>query len=145
MPGMREKVSGILRKMGHRPPWIGGKGRGLTEPQKILLRALGDGWEAEYPVPVNPRRDGLPTCYYLDLANPVMMVAIEVDGATHYLAEVKEADAKKTAFLNGRGWTVFRFWNREILRWKDSERPMEESISTTLRRSGIHLFRFTDY
>ena len=139
MPGVREKVSKTLRQMGHRPPWIGGKGRGMTRPQRLLLHHLGVGWLAEYPVPVNPKRANLPTCLYLDIGNPALMIAIEVDGATHCTHTVKEADQRKTEYLNGLGWKVLRFWNRQILDWIDTEMPMDHFISTTFKQNDIHL------
>src|SRR2546426_7634115 len=41
LPGVRERVSLTLRRIGHRPPWSGGKGRGQTEPQRLLRQTLG--------------------------------------------------------------------------------------------------------
>lgn len=121
MPGMRARVSATLRRMGHRPPWTGGKGRRLTTPQRLLWTALGPAWEAEYAVGVKPRRPDMPSCYFIDLACPERKIAIEVDGATHCTQAVKDADARKTAYLQSFGWTVLRFWNKEILAWVSGE------------------------
>lgn len=114
-PACRLKVSKTLQAMGHRPPWTGGKGRGLTVPQKMLLEALGEEWRAEFAVPVRPRQSDLPTCFYIDLALPAAKLAVEVDGSSHRIAERKEQDRKKEAYLEGLGWRVIRFWNDEIL------------------------------
>ena len=63
-----------------------------------------------------PRGSGYPTCYKLDLANPELMVTVEVDGTGHWHWKVKAADARKTAFLRGLGWTTFRVSNVEVRR-----------------------------
>ena len=38
---------------------------------------------------------------------------IEIDGGQH--ADQWKADARRTAFLNEKGYTVLRFWNNEVL------------------------------
>lgn len=92
----------------------GGNGRGLTTPQRVLLDALGEGWEAEFSVSTGGRGHGYPTCYKIDIANPESMVAIELDGNSHVNAE--EIDNRKDAFLESRGWKVIRLKNREVAR-----------------------------
>ena len=56
-----------------------------------------------------------PTCYKLDLADTSTKTGIEVDGPSHDNPTARARDAKKTAFLNGLGWKVFRVSNREVL------------------------------
>ena len=108
-----------MRQKGIRPKWRGGKRRGLTVAQKQLLAALnakfGDVWVAEFAVPVTPRVSDKPSCYYLDIAHKHRKIAIEVDGNTHTLRQVQEADLRKTTHLESQGWQVLRFWNQEIL------------------------------
>ena len=134
----RHKMAATHRARGIRPPWIGGKGRGLTEPQRLLLAELGGmPWRAEYTVPVTPRRAELPTCLYLDLALPGRSIAIEVDGTSHRSLISKERDARKTAYLESLGWTVLRFWNKDILTWSATGMPADASISMTLRQHSI--------
>lgn len=142
-PEVREKLSRRLKEIGHKPPIQGGNGRGLTEPQRRLMEVLGMAWEAEYAVRLGPAKDGYPTNYKVDLANPETMIAIEVDGNSHLSR--RALDAKKDAKLASLGWTVLRFWNREILDWIDSGMPAESSISTTFKRHGIAHFPFLDY
>lgn len=93
-----------------------GNGRGLTHPQQVLLDALGDGWEAEYSVPTGGRTADRPTCYKIDIANPLCKVAIEVDGPAHQSHKVQAKDRKKEVFLKKYGWRVYRFKNLDALR-----------------------------
>lgn len=111
---VREQVSQKLREMGHRPKVHGGNGRGPSEPQRRLAEALG--WPMEYVVPTRQRRSsGYPTAYKIDIADPDSKTAIEVDGYSHCAKAVQTKDAKKTAFLQARGWSVLRFSNEQVL------------------------------
>ena len=110
-----EKMRSTLKAMGHRPPIHGGNGRGLTVPQERLLNALGSGWIAEYGVRTYAKKGTLPGVLKPDIANPDLMIAIEVDGLSHNVLRVKAADAAKDAFLTGQGWTVLRFKNAEVM------------------------------
>ena len=114
-PEIREKVSKTLKERGHRPPVRGGNGTGLTEPQKMLMDALTElETIAEYVVPTKKRQEGYPTCYKIDVAIPNKMVAIEIDGNSHCSLKRQEQDKKKTDFLNGLGWKVLRFKNKQV-------------------------------
>lgn len=141
-PAVRAKISRTLKAMHHGPSVRGGNGRGLTVPQRILLDALGSNWAAEYALSLGKRTPGYPTHYKIDLANVALRVAIEVDGNCHHSR--KALDAKKDAKLSSLGWTVLRFWNADILTWRDSGMPAESSISTTLAQHGIHPSRSMD-
>ena len=110
----REKVARTLRTMGHRPPWLGGKGRGLTEPQRRLASALGSRWATEFQL-LTKGAVLLPYCIYADLANPFEKVWIEVDGPSHGTRKTKESDARRDDWLRSQGWTVLRFTNREVM------------------------------
>lgn len=113
----RAKMAATLRRIGHEPFERGGNGRGMTAAQTALLAALGrgDGWTEEYVVPTRMgRRSGYPTHYKIDIALPRAMVAIEVDGASHSALARQEQDARKTDFLEARGWTVLRFTNAKV-------------------------------
>lgn len=93
----------------------GGNGRGPTVPQKALAELLG--WPTEVCVRTNQKRgSGYPTCYKIDIANPSLMIGIEVDGEGHKGTKAKARDAKKQAFLESRGWLLLRFWNHEVIR-----------------------------
>jgi hypothetical protein len=136
-PETRAKVSSILRAMKHKPSVRGGNGTGLTVPQKILLDALGTEWIAEYALSLGRRTAGYPTAYKLDLANLELKINIEVDGGSHYGR--KDKDKKRDAKLASLGWTVLRFWNKDILSWKSTGMAMDTYISTTLKQHAIRL------
>ncbi len=118
-PEIRKKVSDIHKERGHKPKIQGGNGRGLTIPQKMLLDLLSDEWIPEYVVKTNVCRDNnplkYPPCYKIDIANPKIMVAVEVDGASHHPLSRQAMDKKKTHFLEQRGWRVIRIKNNDIL------------------------------
>lgn len=108
-------MKATFKAAGHKPKVRGGNGRGLTVPQRLLLDQLGEGWIPEYSVGTGPRRPGVPTHYPIDLANPQLMMAVEVDGNSHRTVKGKERDARKEQFLIAQGWCVLRFWNKEVM------------------------------
>lgn len=129
----RERMATTLRRIGHQPRVRGGNGRGPTEPQRRLAEALG--WEIEYVVPVGrPRREGWPTHYRLDIADPVAMVCVEVDGPSHSGRPRQESDARKDAFLKERGWLVLRFSNQAAT--DDLQGCVQTVRSTTSKSRG---------
>lgn len=95
----------------------GGNGRGPTLAEEVLLKALGDGWVYSHVVKTGDApqhgRGNRPSHYKIDVANPDLKVAVELDGHSHRGAE--EIDQKKTRFLESRGWTVFRIPNRQAI------------------------------
>jgi very-short-patch-repair endonuclease len=52
--------------------------------------------------------------FYVDFACHHANLIIEVDGESHYVDGAQEHDARRTAFLNGEGYTVLRFTNDEV-------------------------------
>lgn len=114
-PLTRAKVSATLKAIGHRPSVRGGNGRGPSEPQRLLAEALG--WPMEVSIGTGPgaRASGRATCYKLDIGNPTLKVGVEVDGSSHSSLKRREEDRRKVEFLNGEGWTVLRFSNREVM------------------------------
>src|SRR3990167_5375326 len=115
MPGIREKVSKILKKMGHQPKIRGGNGTGPTRPEKILWEKFPDlSWN--YPIKLGlARQPGYPSCYKADLCYPDLKLAIEVDGTSHQMLARQMQDKKKDAKLKELGWLVLRILNKEIL------------------------------
>lgn len=116
-PEVRQRVSQTLRAIGHKPPVQGGNGRGLTVPQSLLLKALGDGWVAECAVKTKqPRvKGGYPPAYKVDIADPSRKIAVEVDGSSHNTVANRKKDAKKDGLLRSLGWTVIRVSNGDVL------------------------------
>lgn len=134
-PEVRARQATTLRAIGHRPPVQGGNGRGLTQPQRLLSQALG--WPTEVVVKTgNPSRGaqrvpGIPSHFKLDIANPQLRIAVEVDGESHRALAVRARDQRKDAFLTGAGWSVLRFSNREVM--ADTEACVRMVLSTTWR------------
>lgn len=137
-PDVRSKMSASLRARGHQPPVRGGNGRGLTEPQRLLAERLG--WPTELIVPtgnptVGPSHiPGLPSHYKLDIADPELMIAVEVDGGSHCSLERKDQDRRKGEWLTGEGWTVLRFSNQEVM--ADTAACARTARSTTSKSRG---------
>ncbi len=112
---VRMKVSDSLRSMGWCPPVRGGKGKGLTAPQKLLADALGWSTETVIPTGKSAKKDKVASHYTLDIADLERKIAVEVDGGSHNALRVQRVDREKEAFLSGLGWRVLRFSNQEIL------------------------------
>jgi very-short-patch-repair endonuclease len=77
----------------------------------------------------------LPNSYKVDLADPSVKLAIEVDGASHKTRKWKFLDRRKTQVLEALGWFVLRFWNESVL--EDTETVVAEIGSTISRLKGI--------
>ncbi len=69
-------------------------------------RLMGLGFKRQ--VPIGP--------YIVDFACPSHRLIVEVDGSQHGEVENQAKDAVRSSYLEGRGWTVLRFWNDDILR-----------------------------
>jgi hypothetical protein len=115
----RQKVSKRLKEIGHHPKIRCGNGQGLTVPQQKMLIALAENQievYAEYPIPTKQKRgSGYPTCYKVDIGLPEYMIAVEIDGESHMAIERQQQDVKKDSFLNGLGWKVLRFRNKQVM------------------------------
>ena len=55
--------------------------------------------------------------YIVDFACCEARLAIELDGGQHQ--ERQGYDARRTAWLNQKGWHIIRFWNNEL--WQNEE------------------------
>lgn len=130
-PEARAKSSATLKRIGHRPPVRGGAGMGPTVPQKRLADALGWPMEVAIPTGAAPEAGGLPTYYAVDIANPELKVAVEVDGGSHFSLERQARDARQDTWLRGCGWIVLRFSNQEVM--ADTAACAQTVLSTTLR------------
>jgi hypothetical protein len=136
-PLTRMKVSLTLKNMKHKPSVRGGNGKGPTVAQLFMASLLGPSWILEYAVSLGRRIPNYPTCYKIDLANPVLKIGIEVDGYSHHSR--KKEDQKKDVMLASLGWKVLRFWNKDILNWRDTGMLKDTYISMILEQQGIHL------
>lgn len=120
-PEARGRMRTTLQAMGHKPPVQGGNGRGPTACELQICEALGPGWTIGDVVRTGrPRQPGAPTHYKLDVSSLDLMVTVEVDGASHCALERQEQDARKSEFLSGLGWMVFRVRNLDLRREPES-------------------------
>jgi very-short-patch-repair endonuclease len=53
--------------------------------------------------------------YIVDFACPSHRIIVEVDGIQHAEPDNATKDGERTAYLEGRSWTLLRFWNGDIL------------------------------
>jgi very-short-patch-repair endonuclease len=80
--------------------------KNATDAEKRLWRALRESFpEAKF------RRQSLVSPYYPDFLSFRHMLIVEVDGGQHS----EEVDARRTLFLEAKGYRVIRFWNNEVL------------------------------
>jgi len=96
MGGMRQSSARKLRKH-------------PTDAERLLwrhlrLRQLG-GYKFRRQQPLGP--------YIVDFVCLEQRLCVEVDGGQH--AEQAEDDARRTAWLEAKGFRVLRFWNTEVL------------------------------
>jgi len=92
----------------------GGNGT-LTRQQEVVGNAIN--LPMEYAIPTGPVKDqfkSLPNSYKVDIADPLRMLAIEIDGATHNTKKWRFLDKRKTEVLNALGWSVLRFSNQRV-------------------------------
>ena len=76
--------------------------------------------------------------YFADFACVSRKLIVEIDGEHH--AFQQERDARRTAFLEGLGWHVVRFWADEVVRnregvWAMIEVALNERASPPLLAS----------
>ncbi len=53
--------------------------------------------------------------YIVDFVCKQAKLIVEIDGDTHYSDDVIVRDARRTAFLEGRGYRIVRFTNGEVM------------------------------
>ena len=107
--------------------------RNETSAEALLWKELRgrrqDGLKFRRQHPVPP--------YILDFAERKLKLAIEIDGATHGTAAEKTYDAKRTEFLESKGWTVLRLTNTDV--FEDAEATFE-----AIWRKAINMKRARD-
>lgn len=103
-PGQRKVIRLLNRNRG-------GKGK-VSEPERRLAEALG--LRTHVVIPTG-RPGPYPRHYTVDVGDPDLMVAVEVDGPSHRALWVQAADRRKTYFLRSLGWSVSRCSNRDVL------------------------------
>ena len=116
---VREKISATHKSRGITFKTRGGNGHGPTYCEQMLYQELIRLrptwlWRLGYADANGQRKPGIPSHYKIDIAVPIMKIAIEVDGSSHRNPVGRSRDAKKTAILNSRGWLVLRCLNEEV-------------------------------
>ena len=77
-----------------------------------LRRRQLDGHRFRRQQPIGP--------YIVDFFCPAENLIIEVDGGQHGERKTTEEDARRTGWLERRGYRVLRFWNNQVLQETDS-------------------------
>jgi hypothetical protein len=111
-PETREKV----RKSLSGRTFLARGGNGKFTKQQLAVH-VATGLPMEHSIATSAAKgvfQSLPNHYKVDLADPVRMLAIEVDGRTHQTKKWKFLDKRKTEVLNFLGWSVLRFTNEEV-------------------------------
>ena len=70
-----------------------------------------DGFQFRKQHPIGP--------YITDFACAKQKLIIEVDGATHSTDEEQAYDARRTQYIEGKGWKVIRYSNEDIYKHID--------------------------
>ena len=84
-----------------------------TDAEKRLWKHLrnrqmeGHKFYRQYPIPP----------YYVDFLCRTKKLVVELDGGQH--ADRVAEDERRTAYLEGKGYKVLRFWNNDVLRNTD--------------------------
>lgn len=73
----------------------------------------------------------MPKNIKLDIANPNLKIAIEIDGNSHAMIRKRKADKKKVEFLLRKGWSVLHLSNAKSL-WLCSTCKSKDTLLTTL-------------
>ena len=120
--------------------WIGcgfGGKHGPTRAEAIILNLFPES-KNNFVVPTGESAKlGNTQLYRIDVAWPNIKLAVESDGGYHKKLEQQQNDRKKDAFLRDHGWTVLRFWNKEVI--LDTTRIREVIESTISKLKDTHL------
>jgi len=80
-----------------------------TEAEKKIWQHLRNREIAGYKF----RRQHVIGSYIIDFVCLSRKLIVEVDGGQHF--ETTKYDAKRTKFLESRGFSIIRFWNNDVL------------------------------
>ena len=58
--------------------------------------------------------------FILDFAERKLKLGIELDGPSHFIEGATEKDAARTLYLEGKGWTIIRFTNADVVEDMDA-------------------------
>lgn len=114
---IRIKMSNTLKRINHKPKIRGGNGAETPKPVLFVYEKLSNfSPKLEYCISTknNPLSIKTPYNYKIDIAIPEIKIAIEVDGESHSTILRKDADKRKTEYLQSVGWNVFRIKNKDV-------------------------------
>ena len=85
--------------------------KNMTDAERKLWHFLRNrrlaGLKFRRQVPIGP--------YIVDFACIEKKVIVEIDGGEHNFPDHRQYDAQRTAYLEGQGFRVLRFWNNQVL------------------------------
>ncbi|HEY2069062.1 MAG TPA: endonuclease domain-containing protein [Rhizomicrobium sp.] len=94
----------------------------------ILRREQVDGLRFRRQQPIGP--------YIADFFCPTLKLIVELDGGQHYEPEALAYDERRTHWLAERGYTVLRFPNADVAKWR---RDVIDRITAAAKEiSGKH-------
>jgi very-short-patch-repair endonuclease len=73
--------------------------------------------------------------YIVDFFCPSAKLIVELDGSQHGTDQSISYDNDRTRFLQARGYRVLRFWNTDVIKYRDSVLDAIHRTATTIRPS----------
>jgi hypothetical protein len=138
MLGVKEKQRNTRMSRGYFKK-RSGNGFPPSKQQQFVYDLLGEDWKMEHVVRTGTIGNGNPTHWKIDIANISQKIAIEIDGISHTFPGRSETDHRKNIFLIGKGWTLYRFSNREIDDLMNIGITKEEFLYMISKRNPIRL------
>ena len=100
-----------LEFMKNNPDKTSWRKKNISYPEKIFLDKITEiEWNKKYTI----IRELSVFPFFIDFAFMNEMVAVEIDGSQHLLADRKLRDDKKDEVLSDNGWTIIRVTEKEI-------------------------------
>ena len=102
--------------------------RSMTLEERIVwsqLKLLDIEGHFRRQVPIGP--------YFADFAHLTSKLVVEIDGGQHGSIKGLRLDNKRTAYLEGAGFTILRFWNEDV---RSNRNGVIETILAEFNRRG---------
>jgi len=87
-----------------------------TDAERALWKRLRNKQISDYRF----RRQAPIGDYIVDFVCFTQRLVIEIDGGQHAQADQQKLDQRRTAWLEGQGFRVIRFWNNDVLKNTDA-------------------------
>ncbi len=85
--------------------------RNLTDAERIIWYGV----RAHRLIGISFRRQAPIGPYIVDFVSHAAKLIVEIDGGQHFEDEQERRDARRTRFLEGKGYRVLRFNNYDVL------------------------------